>query len=462
MNELNQQPKQQLAPFTVKNVLLDIYNGIIFLSTNPQANIIIYPIIICLSSIITKVIIYYVSYTEIDYKTYLQQIEVIEDYKVLDYTKIFGDSGPIVYPGGFVTIYSWIRYFTSGSIEYAQSIFGYLFVACVIFTCVIYSYLNVQPWVIFLFLLSKRTLSIFVLRLFNDCWVSICILGMMILLQQANQEPKLRILFLGLAADIYSIAISIKMNALLYLPAFIIITYFLTQENALLTIGILSIIPIIQVLMGWKFLLIFYNDELSKKIRWNYIKNAFNFGRKFLYKWTVNWKFLNEDIFNSDIFATILLILHVVTLLIFIFGKFLSPKVIGKSRLELFKDVFKWKKKSSMNMYLDVKVGPSLIFYTLTLTNLIGILFARSLHYQFLSWYNFQLPAIIYLNVNNIFIGMSIWILHESCWLVFPSTIWSSGLLITILSGLIISSWFNFDKIIENSLNDKEIVKKNE
>ncbi len=49
-----------------------------------------------------------------------------------------------------------------------------------------------------------------------------------------------------------------------------------------------------------------------------YIHRSFDLGRQFFFIWTVNWKFLPEDIFQSRIFHTSLLILHVVVLICFL------------------------------------------------------------------------------------------------------------------------------------------------
>lgn len=460
--------KEEKPEFTLKNVLLDIYNGSIALVINPQCTIITYPIIICIASILTKIVINKIPYTEIDFKTYMQQIELINKGK-LKYDEIYGDSGPIVYPGGFVQIYQIIKSLTDGNIKEVQLIFSYLFTISIAFTCVIYSnIINLQPWVIYLFILSKRLISIYVLRLFNDCWTTCSILGMIILLQQAssfNKSNKLITFMLCLlSADLYSISISIKMNALLYLPGFIIIVYFLLDENLIKFLITLLIIPLIQLIMGWNFLLpLYYNDEIALIIRWNYINQAFNFKRKFLYEWTVNWKFIPESIFLSNEFSSILLVLHISILLIFIFTRFLNSKIIGKSLIQLFKDIFSFKSTGSSNNNLlnDTIIGPQLIFIILSITNLIGVLFSRSLHYQFLSWYLWSIPGLSFFNFP-IFISIPLWILHEWCWNVFPSTPLSSSVLIAILSLIVASTWWNFNNWFPKTQPVVEPTKKDE
>ncbi|KAI3403063.2 ALG3 [Candida oxycetoniae] len=478
VRDLDKRPK-----LTLMNVLWDIYNGCIALVIDPRATRITYPLIVCISSLLVKIVIYKVPYTEIDYSTYMQQIAKIEDYGEIDYLEIFGDSGPIVYPGGFVTIYSYLRWLIGDSIVDAQQIFGYIYVVCVLFACLIYSQVfDIAPWPIYLLLLSKRLVSIYVLRLFNDCWTTLAMLGTILLLQQAAALKKKTSsssssngssdssssssssngssdssswrddwfdlsFFLSLvSADLYSIAISIKMNALLYLPAFVIIVYFLNDENLVKFLSIMAVIPLIQIVMGWKFLLPLYNDDKAKEIRWNYISQAFNFKRQFLYKWTVNWRFLSQEIFSSHAFAKILLIFHTVILLIFIFTRFLNSRVSGKSILQLFKDAFRpYSTISPNNVFNNRLVAPQLIFYIMSITNLIGVLCSRSLHYQFLSWYAWSLPGLLYLNFP-VYLGLPIWLVHEWCWNVFPSTFLSSIVLVSVLSIVLIMSWFNFDK----------------
>ena len=51
-----------------------------------------------------------------------------------------------------------------------------------------------------------------------------------------------------------------------------------------------------------------------------YIDRSFEFGRQFLFKWTVNWRFLPEEIFHDRYFHVALLALHVAVLLLFCFG----------------------------------------------------------------------------------------------------------------------------------------------
>lgn len=70
----------------------------------------------------------------------------------------------------------------------------------------------------------------------------------------------------------------------------------------------LFVIAASQLVFGFPF----YVESASK-----YIGQAFNFGRKFFYVWTVNLRFLPEETFKSDQVAKLLLALHVVFLIMY-------------------------------------------------------------------------------------------------------------------------------------------------
>ncbi|CAK9440064.1 uncharacterized protein LODBEIA_P41640 [Lodderomyces beijingensis] len=460
-------PRQQDLPpkLTPLNVGKDIITGIQALLISPQALRIICPLVICLASLVCKVVIYQIPYTEIDYTTYMQQVDLVEKQGERNYAEIYGDSGPLVYPAGFIAVYSWIEWLVGDSIRSAQQIFGYLYTASVALSCVVYGQVwDMVPWPILLLVGSKRLVSVYVLRLFNDCWTTVAMVAVVVLLQQAAVYKETRkvgnrggevvvssrwldlsFLLSLVAADLYSLAISIKMNALLYLPGFVIVVYFLNDENLVKFLIVVAVIPVIQVVVGWKFLVPLYHDETAREIRWNYLTRAFDFNRKFLYEWTVNWRFVPEDIFSSDVFARVLLAGHVVVLLMFTFTRFLNKRITGKSVSQVVLDAFKpYATMSPHNIFNNRQTAPQIIFYIMAITNLIGVLFARSLHYQFLSWYAWLLPALLYLNFP-IYIGVPLWFAHEWCWNAFPSTQLSSALLVALLWAVVASSWLNFD-----------------
>ena len=116
------------------------------------------------------------------------------------------------------------------------------------------------------------------------------------------------------------------MNVLLYAPGWLVIL--------LLTHGVYSTISILfvycalpqvsqltyfeiidsdfQVLLAVPFL---FTNPIG------YLSKAFEFQRKFLYQWTVNWRFLPEHVFLSGSFHALLLMGHLACLLVFIYKR---------------------------------------------------------------------------------------------------------------------------------------------
>lgn len=83
----------------------------------------------------------------------------------------------------------------------------------------------------------------------------------------------------------FSVALSIKMNILLFLPAFGIMM--LRNTGIARTALNMVMLILVQVAIGAEFLLAFPREYLSR---------AFEFSRVFFYKWTVNFRFLPEEV----------------------------------------------------------------------------------------------------------------------------------------------------------------------
>ena len=100
------------------------------------------------------------------------------------------------------------------------------------------------------------------------------------------------------------------MSNMLYLPGIMVAT---CKESGLIaTIGHVAIIFALQGFLALPFL---------REHPWEYLAGAFDFSRMFLYKWTVNWRFVPEDIFLSRLFAKGLFVIHLVVLVIFLLNR---------------------------------------------------------------------------------------------------------------------------------------------
>ncbi|KAF7322883.1 Dol-P-Man:Man(5)GlcNAc(2)-PP-Dol alpha-1,3-mannosyltransferase [Mycena chlorophos] len=366
--------------------------------------------------VLSQLIIRYVSYTEIDWETYMAQVQVYLKGE-LDYSRIAGPTGPLVYPAGHLRIHHMLYKLTDAgtNVYLAQQLYCALYIATVALSCVIYRRAGGVPnWVILLLPLSKRLHSIFVLRLFNDCW-SVLFLQAAVVAYQTNYDDVATLLF--------STALSVKMSVLLYLPALLVLLFkrqgLYGMFRHLITIGAS------QALFALPFL---------EEDHWAYLNSAFEFTRVFLYKWTVNWRMLDEEVFLSKPWANALLLGHLSVLMAF--GLFKWCLQDGGVLAVLKRGIMKPDSPAAYSTVSADFIATS--FFT---ANLIGIIFARSLHYQFYSWYAQQLPFLLwrtkYPNPLKVLILGAI----EYAWNVFPSTTISSSVLLGANILLLVGIW---------------------
>ncbi|XP_076907669.1 dol-P-Man:Man(5)GlcNAc(2)-PP-Dol alpha-1,3-mannosyltransferase-like [Bidens hawaiensis] len=358
-------------------------------------------------AVLTTLIIAYVPYTKIDWDAYMSQVDgFIEGER--DYSNLKGDTGPLVYPAGFLYIYSAIQYVTGGNVYPAQILFGFLYIVNLGIVLFIYVKTDVLPWwALTLLSLSKRLHSIFVLRLFNDCFA--------MTLLHASLVPLLYHKW-HLSLIIFSAAVSVKMNVLLYSPPLLLL-----MVKAMNFIGVISALTgaaLVQILVGLPFLLSYPIEYISK---------AFNLGRVFIHFWSVNFKFVPEPVFVSKAFAIILLVLHLGLLMIFAHYRWCKHE--GGLVSFLHSRFVQLQLKTSTGVKIIKKEH---IVTTMFTGNFIGIVCSRSLHYQFYSWYFYSLPYLLWRTPFPTAVRLLLFAGVEFCWNVFPSTVYSSILLLCV------------------------------
>lgn len=243
------------------------------------------------------------------------------------------------------------------------------------------------------------------LRLFNDC-VSVLLMFIAIARLQSRSFMSATIL--------WSLAVSVKMSALLYAPAWAII---LLQECGwLMSVEMACWFTLVQGFLAVPFL---------RKSWRQYVSQAFDFSRSFDYKWTVNWRFLPEAVFSSSQLKATLLVCHITTLLLFAHYKWLRSQ---GGILALIKNN-------------RVKWTPRKMAIVLMECNLIGILFARSLHFQHYSWYYHSVWILALMGrKESVPLPLRVvpCLIIEYCWNVYPSTTTSSLLLFAANSALLL------------------------
>lgn len=181
------------------------------------------------------------------------------------------------------------------------------------------------------------------------------------------------------------------MSVLLYLPGLIVILF--KRHGLVASMRHLLVLCFTQIVLARQFLA---EDARA------YLRNAFDLSRVFMYRWTVNWRFLDEQTFLSRSWAQGLLVGHVTVLVAF--GLFRWCRSDGGAIAVLRKGfrhpmrpatlspVSADCKVSSLSLQRHLLTGLLDVATVLMTSNLIGILFARSMHYQFYSWYSQQLP----------------------------------------------------------------------
>lgn len=325
-----------------------------------------------------------------------------------------GDTGPLVYPAGFVYIYTIFYYLTNHgkNIRLAQYCFVGIYLLQMYLVLKIYSKSRkVEPYVLILSAFtSYRIHSIYVLRLFNDPIAILCLYAAINFYLNGNWT---------LGSIFLSLGVSIKMNILLFAPAILIL--YIVNLGYRDTIKQLSICAAIQLLLGAPFLLTYPVE---------YIKGSFDFGRVFEHKWTVNYRFLPIELFENRYFHIALLCVHVILLLIFAIPSYKyiqSYKTSGTPAAT--KSATQSNPTPSQNYNIHFDRAVQLAILPIFLSNFIGIVCARSLHYQFYVWYFHSLPYLAWFTEYHTSMKFVLLGLIEYAWNTYPSTFLSSALL---------------------------------
>eukprot|EP00474_Spongospora_subterranea_P010641 CRZ11099.1 hypothetical protein [Spongospora subterranea] len=351
-------------------------------------------LLIC-DAIVCMFIINRIAYTEIDWKAYMEQVQQFIGGE-RDYMSIRGGTGPLVYPAGFLYIFAWLRQVTydGTDIRAAQTIFAAIYLATQGLLFIILGNASLKNGhhsrqriaiMFVLMCLSRRLHSLYVLRLFNDCVAMLLFHFSLFFFVNSNRY--------SLGCILYSLAVSVKMNILLFAPGLLVVL--LHRFPGLKTVPYLAICASVQILLGLPFLLA---HPLS------YLKKAFELDREFFYIWTVNFRFLNESTFVSKYLAFGLLGMHLICLYLF-------------ARQN-------WMNKTGFMSLLTAKhrihLDPSHILDILFVSNFIGITFSRTIHYQFYTWYGHHLAWLLLRTQLPLYVQITLWTTIELVYNVYP------------------------------------------
>ncbi|KAJ5327299.1 hypothetical protein MYU51_017821 [Penicillium brevicompactum] len=390
--------------------------------TNPRHTRWLAPLIVLGDALLCALIIWKIAYTEIDWSTYMQQVSLYISGE-RDYPLIKGSTGPLVYPAAHVYIYTLLYHVTDQGrdILLGQAIFAVLYLATLVVVVSCYRQTGAPPYLFPLLALSKRLHSIFVLRLFNDGFAAFAMWVAIYLCLKRRW---------GAGIAVWSFGVAIKMTLVLLVPAIAAITLLSLGLMRSISLGVMAVL--IQILLAVPFLQV--NPT-------GYFSRAFELSRQFLFKWTVNWRFMGEETFLSREFSLGLLVVHISLLVIF-FASWVKPSGTN---------VFRFLQGTLQGRQQKVPLSKSFVMTVMLSSLAIGLLCARSLHYQFFAYLAWATPFLLWRAGVHPVLIYAVWALQEWAWNVYPSTSVSSGVVVLSLAVQVFGVLFNGSNEVEHN-----------
>uniref|UniRef100_A0A7S1W7U4 dolichyl-P-Man:Man5GlcNAc2-PP-dolichol alpha-1,3-mannosyltransferase n=1 Tax=Alexandrium catenella TaxID=2925 RepID=A0A7S1W7U4_ALECA len=312
---------------------------------------------------LTCLIIWRVPFTNIDWEAYMHEVDGVL-HGVFDYSKLKGPTGPVAYPAGFIWIYGAFRWLNL-SIGTVQVIFGAVYLATVALVFQIYREARVPGWLLLLCLASKRVHSVYCLRLFNDALAQpLLYLALLLFLRRRH---------LG-SALAYSFAVTVKMQPLLCCPA--------VGLCMVLSGGWGHALRMIAAMLALQLLLAAPFLAADPKA---YLSRAFGGPGDLQHVWSVNWRALPQAVFERRAFGLGLLLCHLACL-----AWFAHRRWIPKGWLD--RRLWRW----SASTTLDSRSVVCIWFAC----NFVGVVFMRTLHFQYLVWYFHTVPFLAWFAIQ--------------------------------------------------------------
>ena len=196
---------------------------------------------------------------------------------------------------------------------------------------------------------------------------------------------------------------------------------------------------------GESIVALMYNEQILLAIPflatnpWGYLSRAFEFSRIFLFKWTVNWRFLGEGAFLSSSFSIFLLTMHGLLLGLFLTTRWTRPSGLGVPGLA--KRIFKPLPPATEHQ-IAARVGSDFVTTSILSSMAIGLLCARSLHYQFYAYIEWATPFLLWKSKMHPVGIYAVWAAQEWAWNVFPSTSISSATVVLCLAIQVVGVWY--------------------
>lgn len=169
-----------------------------------------------------------------------------------------------------------------------------------------------------------------------------------------------------------------------------------------------------------------------------YLSRSFELTRQFLYKWTVNWRFIGQEVFLSRGFSILLLSTHLGLLVLFLTTRWIKPT--GLALPGFIRSILQ-PPSSQVRRHISQQVTPSFILTAILSANAIGMLCARSLHYQFFAYIAWASPFLLWKAGLHPALIYAVWTAQEWAWNVYPSTNTSSMVVVGCLAVQVLGVW---------------------
>lgn len=154
----------------------------------------------------------------------------------------------------------------------------------------------------------------------------------------------------------------------------------------------------------------------------------------------MNWRFLSPATFLSPTFSLFLLSAHATLLLVFLSTRWTQPS--QRSLVKTLKLFFSPQQNPTLTSLISQNVNPEYILTTILTANSIGMLCARSLHYQFFAWTAWATPFLLFRSGMHPVLMYGVWAAQEWAWNVYPSTDLSSAVVVGALAVQVCGVWW--------------------
>ena len=291
--------------------------------------------------------------------------------------------------------------------------------------------------------LSRRVRSTAALGFFNDTWATLAAQAGVALAARRQWT---------VAALALSAGVSIKMNVLLYAPGML---YAVLDGGGVRAAALAAAAAAaLQLVLAAPFLVAAPRAYLTR---------AFDLGRAFDQRWSVNLAFLPRAVFLHRALAAVLLVAHLVMLAAA--ARFMWPRRGGggggggisaaptfavaplrRAARATSPPAPSAARQSALDWLLrGARSGEGLssrgIVFALYSSNFIGVACARSLHFQFFVWYFHALPLLLRHTRLPWPAHVAFVLALELCWGHHPPAAWSSACVTTLHVLLLAALW---------------------